>query len=81
MLVTEAELLALARRSALQHRSDSEYLPQDFQASQAFEPHGWVLQAMRDAIAENDLKRGLMNEFYQAIQDYEVSHADEPTPE
>lgn len=50
----EAELLSCARLAAVA-KQDHDYLPKTAEEAETFQPHGWVLAAMRLAFGQGEI--------------------------
>lgn len=49
--LTDDNLVTIARAEAFVDRADKPYLPQSIEERDAFDVHGWVIKAMRQAMA------------------------------
>lgn len=69
MTITTEEAIDLARRHASNHGLSQgnvhTYLPRTIAETQAFEPHAWVVDAIRDATSNAETQRAI--EFRQGI--------------
>lgn len=49
--IADENLITIARASAFVDRGEHTYLPQTLEEREAFQPHGWVLKALRQTMA------------------------------